>query len=124
MLPRANRLTSSIEISAVIKNGRRTRLPHATVYMWIKPASSPPQAAVAVGKPVGNSVVRGAVARRIRHGLAPLVPLLPTGSLVVVRAFTTAVAPSATEWTENLRIALAAWLKDGPAESVGQAAGQ
>ena len=114
MLPRAHRLTSSADISAVIKNGHRRRLPHATVYMWIKPVTSPPCAAVAVGKPVGNSVVRSGVARRIRHGLAPLLPLLPAGAHVVVRAFESAATPSSPQWTENLREALAPWLAPQP----------
>ena len=113
MLPRAHRLTSTADISTVIKNGKRCRLPHATVYMWINPDSSAPQAAVAVGKAVGNSVVRSAVSRRIRHGLAPLMPLLPPGSQVVVRAFESAQTDSSTTWTRSLNQALAPWLDQG-----------
>lgn len=119
MLPRAHRLTSSADIAAVIKNGHGRRLPHATVYMWIKPDGCAPQAAIAVGKTVGNSVVRSAVSRRIRHGLAPLIPMLPAGAQVVVRAFDSAATPSSTDWTGNLRQALAPWLNQAAAANRG-----
>jgi ribonuclease P protein component len=40
-----------------------------------------------VAKSVGNSVVRHRVARKLRHAITPILPLLPSGSLLVARAF-------------------------------------
>jgi len=35
---------------------------------------------------VGGSVKRHRIARKIRHAVAPTIPTLPTGSLLVIRA--------------------------------------
>lgn len=119
MLPRRYRLTRSADISAVIAKGERRKLPHAIVYMWINPAGSTPKAAVAVGKAVGNSVVRSAVSRRIRHGLIPLVPNLPASAQLVVRAFPSSASISSTQWHAALVAALTPWLAaDGKGAAV------
>lgn len=76
--------------------------------MWITSEPNAVRAAFVVGKPVGNSVVRSTVARRLRHGFAPLISMTPPGSRVVVRVFEGSHALSSTEWTEHLRTALTA----------------
>ena len=76
--------------------------------MWITSEPDAVRAAFVVGKPVGNSVARSTVARRLRHGFAPLISLTPPGSCVVVRVFEGSYALSSTEWTEHLRTAITA----------------
>jgi ribonuclease P protein component len=76
--------------------------------MWITSEPNAVRAAFVVGKPVGNSVVRSTVARRLRHGFAPLISLTPPGSCVVVRVFEGSHVLSSTEWTEHLRTAITA----------------
>lgn len=46
----------------------------------------PARVGVVVSKSVGGSVERHRAARRIRGAVRPLLPLLPSGSRVVVRA--------------------------------------
>ena len=106
MLSRPHRLTGAADISATLANGQRLRLPHASASLWITGGQLPPRLGLAVGKSVGNSVVRSRVSRCIRHGFAPLVPLLPAGSQLVVRAFAGAERLSSTDWTANLARAL------------------
>jgi ribonuclease P protein component len=50
------------------------------------PGSDRPRAGFIVGRPVGGSVVRSRVTRRLRHILAGLLDSLPPGTGVVVRA--------------------------------------
>lgn len=120
MLPRAHRLTRGADISHVIRKGRAIRLPHATIHLWITTPETPVRAAFVVGKAVGNSVIRSTVSRRLRHGFAPLIPALPAGSQVVVRAFSGSDALPAPEWTRALSRAL---VDDVRAEVSAAAAG-
>lgn len=49
-------------------------------------SEAPARAGVVVGKRVGNAVTRNLVKRRLREHLRNRLPVLPEGSLVVVRA--------------------------------------
>ena len=69
-------------------------------------ARGPARVGLAIGKPVGNSVTRHAVSRRIRGVMASLVTDLPAGSLWVVRGLPGA-AESGT-LAEDLRSAVVA----------------
>jgi len=62
--------------------------------------------AFAVGKNVGNSVIRHRVTRQLRHIVTPVLPRFPTGSHVVVRALPGAATATFTQLTENLEFAL------------------
>jgi ribonuclease P protein component len=62
--------------------------------------------AFAVGKNVGNSVVRHKVTRQLRHAVTPLITSLPKGSHVVVRALPEANQASFAQLCENLKFAL------------------
>ena len=70
-------------------------------------SSEQSKVAFAVGKNVGNSVIRHRVTRQLRHAITPLLPVLPTGSHVVVRALPAAASASFTQLCENLDFALA-----------------
>lgn len=62
--------------------------------------------AFAVGKTVGNSVVRHKVTRRLRHILSQELPNFPIGSHVVVRALPGAANATFDQLKENLNFAL------------------
>lgn len=51
-------------------------------------------------------MIRNRVARRIRHQIAPLLPLLPDGTDVVVRANPAAATASSTDLASALQRAL------------------
>ena len=61
--------------------------------------------AFAVGKNVGNSVVRHKITRQLRHAISPLVGSFPSGSHVVVRALPGANQASFAQLSENLEFA-------------------
>jgi ribonuclease P protein component len=63
--------------------------------------------AFAVGKNVGNSVIRHRVTRQLRHAISPLIGQFPAGSHVVVRALPAASQATFNELTENLKFSLA-----------------
>jgi ribonuclease P protein component len=67
---------------------------------------SDPRAGFVVSKGVGNSVVRHAVARKLRHLVRPRLALLPHGAHLVVRALPGAGAATSTQLGADLDAAL------------------
>lgn len=105
MLPASARLRKSSDISAVMKSG--TKFSAKLVVLHVAQSSSEQtKVAFAVGKNVGNSVVRHKVTRQLRHAIAPLLPNFPTGSQVVVRALPGASQATFTQLRENLDFAV------------------
>ena len=116
--------------SVTVRDGRRVGRPHLVVHVRREPAvlraetnvsgsggaSAPVHGAVArgrsarvgliVSKAVGSAVVRHRVSRRLRAVMAPLVPLLPSGVAVVLRALPAAATASSAELTADVRSAL------------------
>lgn len=100
MLPGENRLRRSEDFAWAIRRGRRAWRRHLVVHLSRGrpavrgPADTNPRGAgqppvrvgFVVSKAVGNAVVRHRVQRRLRHLMRDRLSLLPTGSLVVVRA--------------------------------------
>jgi ribonuclease P protein component len=87
MLPAANRMRTAADFSETTRRG--TKVSRGRVVVYLNPAvdrSSAPLVGLVVGKVVGGSVQRHRAARRLRGALAPLIPELPVGSRVVVRA--------------------------------------
>jgi ribonuclease P protein component len=85
MLSAESRLRKTSEIAATLKQGRR--LASQLLVLHIAPGSTPQtRFAFAVGKSVGNSVVRHRLTRRLRHICAQNIGLFPVGCDVVVRA--------------------------------------
>ena len=106
MLPASARLRKSSDISTVMKSG--TRFSAKLVVLHVAQGSSEQsKVAFAVGKNVGNSVVRHRVTRQLRHAITPLLPALPSGSHVVVRALPAAATASYSQLSENLNFVLA-----------------
>jgi len=65
------------------------------------------RAGLVVSKAVGGSVVRSQVSRRIRHQLRTLLPAVPAGSRLVVRAAPAAATATSDHLGADLRAALA-----------------
>ena len=100
MLPNSARIKSSLDFARVTKSGRRTTTDSLIAYLLLNQSnsgSSPssnsnsknndnPKLGLIISKSVGNSVVRHRIARQIRHASFNYLSLLPTGSLLVIRA--------------------------------------
>jgi ribonuclease P protein component len=77
-----------------------------TVHLLACPDPAPPRAGLVVSKAVGGSVVRTRVARRLRHQLQPLLPALPAGTRLVVRAAPAAATAASDALAADLRAAV------------------
>jgi len=105
MLSPDNRLRHRRDFSEVVRRGRRASRPLLTVHLR-HTAAGTPRAGLVVSKQVGGSVLRSAVSRRLRHQLRALVPSLPIGTQVVVRAHPAAAVASSAALGDDLRAAL------------------
>ena len=94
MLPTENRLRRRQDFGEAVRRGRRAGRPLLVVHLrreamdpHVPGGSTPPaRAGFVVSKAVGGAVQRNLVKRRLRHLVRERLPLLPPGSLVVVRA--------------------------------------
>lgn len=92
MLPKNARLTSSEDFARATKSGLRVTSENFVGYLYISPAVTPTNELVSakcgliINKTVGGSVVRHALARKVRHSVAASISKLPQGSLLVLRA--------------------------------------
>lgn len=73
---------------------------------------NPTRCAFAVGKNVGNSVVRHRITRQLRHAMAARLALFPVGSQVVVRALPGTAKADFAELGENIDFALGKLLSE------------
>jgi ribonuclease P protein component len=106
MLPNSIRLRKSPEISKTLKNGRRYPTKFL-VFHIAQGTSTDSRFAFAVGKNVGNSVVRHKITRRLRHLVLTNYTKFPAGSDVVVRALPGIESASHQELQANFDFALA-----------------
>lgn len=110
MLPARHRLVRGEHFAQAIRlgarSGRRRLVVHLAVRRDDRHADQVPLVGFVVSKGVGGSVVRHRVQRRLRHLMRPLLPHLPTGSLVVVRALPPAATSTSAELDADLRPAL------------------
>jgi len=88
VLPVDARLTSSSDFARATKSGIRVTTQHFVGYLYLSPVTNNASAkcGLIISKSVGGSVKRHRIARKIRHAVAPTIPTLPTGSLLVIRA--------------------------------------
>ena len=88
MLPKNARLSASADFARVTKSGTRVTSENFVGYLYISPVTNqePPKCGLIINKSVGGSVVRHALARKLRHALLPNITKLPAGSLLVIRA--------------------------------------
>jgi ribonuclease P protein component len=106
MLPADARLRSSSDIAATMRQGTKynSRL---IVFHVAREMSQSTKVAFAVGKSVGNSVVRHLITRRLRHIVAHELDQFPSGSFVVVRALPGTANATYAQLEENVEFALA-----------------
>jgi len=93
VLPKNARLNLTADFARATKSGTRVTSEHFVGYLYISPASennlelsNPPKFGLIINKSVGGSVVRHALARKLRHAVAPQLSKLPNNSLLVIRA--------------------------------------
>jgi ribonuclease P protein component len=128
VLPAPARLRRTADFATAVRRGRRGRsrllLVHLAVTSSAAPSGepAPARAGFVVSKAVGGAVVRNRVLRRLRHLTASRLPLLPAGSLLVVRALPEAATASSAQLAVALDRALRAALA-GPARRVPAPAG-
>ena len=110
MLPAGHRLRRSADFHSTTRSGLRAGRSALVVHLSPSIAGSPGPGRIGftVGKAVGNSVIRHRVTRRLREAVRPLLPDLPAGSRVVVRALPDAAGASVVELREQFASALAA----------------
>jgi ribonuclease P protein component len=88
VLPKNARLTTSADFARATKSGTRVTTENFVGYLYISPVTNNdhPKCGLIVNKGVGGSVTRHALARKVRHAVAPQITKLPSGSLLVIRA--------------------------------------
>lgn len=132
MLPAAARLTRSQEFSLVVRRGRRAGRSRLVAHVLVADATAHAAEVVdsprhggqsakgtrqsaptrerprstrvgfVVSKAVGNAVVRHRVTRRLRHLMRERLPLLPAGTLVVIRALPPAASATSNDLGADL----------------------
>lgn len=115
MLPAVHRLRSARDFTTTTRRGTSAASGSVVAYVHRPSAGaddSPARVGLIVTRAVGGSVVRHRVSRRLRAAVRPLVPGLPAGSTVVLRAL-----PSAStdrELADAVAVAVGRALDRGP----------
>ncbi|MFN3867077.1 MAG: ribonuclease P protein component [Demequina sp.] len=85
MLPARSRMTAAADFKSTMRHG--TRSGRATLVVHVKQTGNAhSMAGFAVSKTVGGAVIRNRVKRRLRAIMRDVLPTLPQGTAVVVRA--------------------------------------
>lgn len=108
MLPAANRIRKSDEFARVFRKGKKSGSALLAVYAICGQQNTQadlPRVGFVVGKTVGNSVVRHAVTRKLRHIMRGLIPQLAP-SEIVIRAFSPSANASSAQLAAALRKSL------------------
>lgn len=107
MLPSAYRMRRSADFEAAVRRGRRAGRRTLVVHAASTGESdTPARVGFVVSKAVGSAVVRNRVKRRLRAVVADRRGLLPSGSLVVVRATPAAAGVDVSTLAADLDSAL------------------
>lgn len=111
MLPAHLRLNRSTDIAKTMRFGKKysSRL---LVLHVAQDSSQANRCAFAVGKNVGNSVIRHRITRQLRHIMAAKLAQFPAGSQVVVRALPGTAMATSAELAENIDFALGKLLSE------------
>ena len=97
MLAKANRIVGADDYRAVVRRGTRFPAPHTLTYVRIIPGDEGKRFGFIVGKIVGSAPVRNTVRRRLKAAAFELLPDVPAGADVVIRALpASAQAPWST----------------------------
>jgi ribonuclease P protein component len=90
-------MSAASDFSRAMRQGRRQGSATVVAHYWCCEPDQPARVGLAVGRSVGNSVIRHRVARRLRHIVRPHVLDLPDGSLLVLRATPAAAGATSSE---------------------------
>jgi ribonuclease P protein component len=74
------------DFAVAVRRGRRVGRQSIVIHWAGQNHPGPARIGFVVSKSVGDAVERNAVRRRLRHGVGELLPRIPEGSLLVVRA--------------------------------------
>ena len=124
MLPSQHKLHRSGDFAVTVRRGRR--LGRRTIVLHYRDAAVPgghdadaqisrsggPRVGFVVSKGVGNSVVRHAVTRKLRHVVLPLLDDVPSGVDMVIRALPAAATATSEELAADVRKALSRARRD------------
>jgi ribonuclease P protein component len=102
VLPRNARLTSPNDFARTTKSGYRLASKSLVLYLYPTTEISPARFGLIIGKSIGGSVIRHRLARQIRHLLRDQTPIIPSGSLVVIRALPNLQKLSSHEISQEL----------------------
>ena len=105
MLPAHARLRRSVDIAQVLRRGARHASQHVVLHT-LNTGSQDTRFAFAVGRAVGNSVVRHRITRQLRHIAADNLTQFSAGTDVVVRALPACVGASYAELQTSFATAL------------------
>ncbi|NIJ05608.1 ribonuclease P protein component [Frigoribacterium faeni] len=85
MLARANRIVRADDYRNTVRRGRKSGTAHSVVYVRRRDDDAV-RFGFIVAKTVGNAVARNTVRRRLKHVCHDLLPGVPPGTDVVIRA--------------------------------------
>ena len=85
MLARANRIVRADDYRNTVRRGRKSGTAHSVVYVRRRDDDAV-RFGFIVAKTVGNAVARNTVRRRLKHVCHDILPGVPPGTDVVVRA--------------------------------------
>ncbi len=105
MLARANRVKTPDEFRRILRRGGRVGGTHIVAHI-LHNEGGPVRFGFVVGRAVGNAVQRNGVKRRLRAIARDLLPALPAGTAVVVRALPSAGSAGFAELDAELQQAL------------------
>jgi ribonuclease P protein component len=105
VLARANRVTTPDDFRRILRRGRRLGGTLLVAHM-LRSEDAPARFGFVVGRAVGNAVVRNRVKRRLRAIAHEMLPGVPRGTAVVVRALPGAASGTFGELDAELRRAL------------------
>src|SRR5262249_19292544 len=96
------------DFAVTVRHGSRAGRRLLTAHLLVRATeeSEPPRAGFVVGRSVGRAVVRNRVRRRLRALGRGYLPLLPGGSLLVVRAHAQAATARQADLAADLALAM------------------
>lgn len=104
MLPRPSRVRRPDDFRRIMRRGRKAGRRLLSVHALTDDGRS--RAGFVVGRPVGGSVERHRVTRRLRHLVVDRLDQLPEGTALVVRAHPAAAGASSADLGADLDAAL------------------
>ena len=98
----AHRLTGSAQFSLAIRTGRRAGSGTLVVHLARPDSGDRARVGFVVSRAVGNAVTRNRVKRRLRELVRSQADVLPSGSVLVVRALPASAGASYAELRADL----------------------